>query len=796
MIVDSKKHDLWTYLKRNKPSNGFRAHDLSDDSALETYEWRIPISSGKGIMPSVANSGESINVPDVKSEARYAGLYDRHVGSEGVFVTQSLICTPVFDAAGNIVAVLQLMNKVAAGVGAAPNSRPDSNADSLATAFSKDDEIVLQSMNKIVGAILPNALEHNGLDTAFTNAETIRGVFHSLLCNSFLYDQVDAISKGACTLVGADECTIYLVDALSGQLVVHLSPDDIKVLNEAVESGATTVPPGSELMAKGEVRMPLGTSSGLPGHVGVAGDSYAVGNALLDRHIHSPTHWRTGTKMETVLCIPIYNSRHIVSGVLELVNKHGGGSPFATDDEHLLQSLVVPSGIFLENYASLRAVSSEAEQMQTKLSNLNHIIFTIDASGRLLKCNKPVELQSLCGDTIKGMQSSGIESWIDRGDSKSLFREDIRAVLGTKTHVWANDFCLTGADGVAEHINYMVKRIRKAASDVSEAEVLITIEKMSSDPDRSLQEALYRRLPHEIAHRATAEPHLGAIGPTTALRCHATLVYIDLLNVNSVTEGIPEDQSVKLMNKYVQSVSATIRQEGGFIAGMNANTMLAAFGVPFASEQDSLSACRAALEVNQCVQRLNRVLLPSQGSFVVAMAIHTGQMLWGGIRDDKSADYCVFGQTVNTVTSLFDVCKRGRKEYMGRPGGSAVLTGATFAEVQTRLVARELDLVAVPSQTELVALYELLGESESEVSAQLLKALPFYNFAIQDYRSSKFSQAQSKFQKVLSVYAGDVAANHYKERCLALLERPERKEWDVVWTGKEHTTLDLLVGNI
>merc|ERR1711871_1750716 len=100
--------------------------------------------------------------------------------------------------------------------------------------------------------------------------------------------------------------------------------------------------------------------------------------------------------------------------------------------------------------------------------------------------------------------------------------------------------------------------------------------------------------------------------------------------------------------------------------------------------------------------------------------------------DEKTAEYLVMGQAVATVSSIFPVCQRGRKEYQAKPGGVVLITSPTYTEIETRLVCRELDLVAVPSQTEPLALYELLGESESEVSAQLLKAQPFYNFAIAD----------------------------------------------------------------
>ncbi|GMH79403.1 hypothetical protein TL16_g08133 [Triparma laevis f. inornata] len=71
-------------------------------------EIRIPV--GKGIAGRVALTGEPAIIYDVRSEPDFNSKFD----NEG-FITKSMVCTPVIDSEGNVIAVVQAINKVAEG---------------------------------------------------------------------------------------------------------------------------------------------------------------------------------------------------------------------------------------------------------------------------------------------------------------------------------------------------------------------------------------------------------------------------------------------------------------------------------------------------------------------------------------------------------------------------------------------------------------------------------------------------------------------------------------------------------
>jgi sigma-B regulation protein RsbU (phosphoserine phosphatase) len=88
-LVDEKTQEIWSLI----------AH------GLEQREIRLPL--GRGIAGHVAQSGEILNIPDAYSDPRF----DRDVDARTGYSTRSLLCLPIRNKRGKIIAALQLLNK-------------------------------------------------------------------------------------------------------------------------------------------------------------------------------------------------------------------------------------------------------------------------------------------------------------------------------------------------------------------------------------------------------------------------------------------------------------------------------------------------------------------------------------------------------------------------------------------------------------------------------------------------------------------------------------------------------------
>lgn len=88
-LLDKKSHELWSIVA----------------SGLDHEEIRVPV--GKGIAGKVAETGEVINVADAYTLPYFDSSYDKKFG----YTTRSLLSLPIRHHDGQIVGVIQLLNK-------------------------------------------------------------------------------------------------------------------------------------------------------------------------------------------------------------------------------------------------------------------------------------------------------------------------------------------------------------------------------------------------------------------------------------------------------------------------------------------------------------------------------------------------------------------------------------------------------------------------------------------------------------------------------------------------------------
>jgi sigma-B regulation protein RsbU (phosphoserine phosphatase) len=88
-LVDDKTQEIWSLI----------AH------GLEKQKIRLPL--GKGIAGHVAKTGEIVNIPDAYADPRFNPEVDKRTG----YRTRTILCLPIRNKTGKIIAALQLLNK-------------------------------------------------------------------------------------------------------------------------------------------------------------------------------------------------------------------------------------------------------------------------------------------------------------------------------------------------------------------------------------------------------------------------------------------------------------------------------------------------------------------------------------------------------------------------------------------------------------------------------------------------------------------------------------------------------------
>src|SRR5581483_8050134 len=91
-MVDLDSQQLWSRVAQGDGIDGIK-------------EIRIPL--GAGIAGYVATTGETVNIADAYADERFNSAVDHETG----YRTRTILCMPVRDAGGQVMGVLQLLNK-------------------------------------------------------------------------------------------------------------------------------------------------------------------------------------------------------------------------------------------------------------------------------------------------------------------------------------------------------------------------------------------------------------------------------------------------------------------------------------------------------------------------------------------------------------------------------------------------------------------------------------------------------------------------------------------------------------
>lgn len=142
-------------------------------------------------------------------------------------------------------------------------------------------------------------------------------------------DGLDACLCGIAELTSrmfaAERSSIFLYDASTNELVSRVA--------EGLDESS-------------EIR--FSANKGLAGHVALTGETLNIPDAYDDSRFNQDSDKQTGFRTRAVLAAPLYGYNQRVVGVLQVLNKTGGGR-FEREDEQLLEAVAGQCAVVLDN---------------------------------------------------------------------------------------------------------------------------------------------------------------------------------------------------------------------------------------------------------------------------------------------------------------------------------------------------------------------------------------------------------------------------------------------------------------
>jgi adenylate cyclase len=217
--------------------------------------------------------------------------------------------------------------------------------------------------------------------------------------------------------------------------------------------------------------------------------------------------------------------------------------------------------------------------------------------------------------------------------------------------------------------------------------------------NRWLEGTFARYLAPEVIESLKTDPSLLKLG---GARRNITVLFSDVAGFTKLSEALPGEATVSLLNEYLTMHCDAVLAQAGVIDKFLGDGVMAFFGDPVPSTDHAVRACRAALAVQERLPML-RPAWESRGleDFPVRVGLNSGEALVGNMGSRQRFDYTCMGDAVNLASRL---------EGANKAFGTRILLGPeTYASAREEVLAKPLADVVVVGREEPVAVYELVG---------------------------------------------------------------------------------------
>ena len=266
---------------------------------------------------------------------------------------------------------------------------------------------------------------------------------------------------------------------------------------------------------------------------------------------------------------------------------------------------------------------------------------------------------------------------------------------------------------------------------------------------------------------------------TEGQRRMMTVMFCDMKGFTGLSEGMTPQGLVKVMNRYLSTMSEPIRAQQGIIDKYIGDAIMAYWGPPFTDEADEARlACLAAIDMMDRIGGLRKELpellgvrtIPTECDLRIGIA--TGEALVGSIGSEFMMSFTVMGDTVNLASRL----ESANKFY----GTRCLVSQATIAAAAQAVEAREIDRLVVAGQTRPQIVFEIMGRA-GELSAEQIALRAHYSEGLAAYRARHWDEATSALKAALAAAPGDGPCMVLLTRVESLRDNPPPADWDGSW---------------
>lgn len=252
----------------------------------------------------------------------------------------------------------------------------------------------------------------------------------------------------------------------------------------------------------------------------------------------------------------------------------------------------------------------------------------------------------------------------------------------------------------------------------------------------------------------------------------ATVFFSDLAGFTDLSEKLPPEQMVEVVNAYLEETSECLHRHGAYVDKYIGDAVMAVLGAPQDLPDHAVAGCRAALEAQQALERINaRYAAKSGVRLEVRIGLNTGAMLVGNIGSSRKKNYTVMGDAVNLASRL---------EGANKAFGTGILLGEETARlVQDVMVTRPLARLRVKGKLQAIEVHTLHGEA-GRLPADEKEFVAAYRAGYTAFVERRFAEAAGFLSQALALRPADLTTRRLHQEATAFAHTPPPPEWEPV----------------
>ncbi len=254
-----------------------------------------------------------------------------------------------------------------------------------------------------------------------------------------------------------------------------------------------------------------------------------------------------------------------------------------------------------------------------------------------------------------------------------------------------------------------------------------------------------------------------------------TILFSDIRGFTSLSESLPPDNLVPILNRYLAPMTRIVMDENGTLDKYIGDALMAFFNAPLSVVDHAQRAVTAAFRMLEELEALNHAFEMEYGiKLNIGIGIHTGEAVVGNMGSHQRFDYTAIGDSVNLAARLESITK-----YYGV---GIILSESTRGQMTDEYIFRKLDRLKVKGKSKVTEIYELIGFKNDTVKQNLVIR---FEHALTLYFANDFSRAMKYFIDLQQDYPRDRPTEIFIERCRQFLKNPPPDNWGGVYVASE-----------